>query len=566
MSSTDNASKILSRLAGRYPGPGGAAAIIHKGHVIATRHWGYASLERRIPFTSDTLFRICSITKQFTCALMLALYKDPEILAPLIAKRFPNLVLKPGEVFPSVHHLAHNQSGLRDYWAVAMLQGAAIEGRFNHHDADRIFRETYSLQFAPGTSYSYVNQNFRLISDALEESTGMAFSRLLERHIFQPAGMHSALLAAETESLPDGSTGYEGDRERGFRPARNRTFWTGDAGIAASLEDMIAWECFIDRTYHDPESLYRQISRPVCFVDGTLASYGFGLQHDIIAGGSVTQHGGALRGWRSHRLHCAAQRLSIIVLFNHMSAAHKAVEEIFTDFMALQNPETGAGKVTTPGTGKADTNHKAENFDGVWLEEETGLSARLKTINSKNPALELRYLMLPEILVADFSATPPKAENSATILTWIDENHLAMSHPTENRRSILTRCPPLADPLLPDATDFAGHYLCPELGGAECHITITGNMLYGGFSGLMGTGRMERLERIAPDLWLFPCPRALDHTAPGDWTLVFERKKGKISRLLVGCWLARHLAFIPATTPDLTTAPLLGTRPLKSNH
>jgi len=54
---------------------------------------------------------------------------------------------------------------------------------------------------------------------------------------------------------------------------------------------------------------------------------------------------------------------------------------------------------------------------------------------------------------------------------------------------------------------------------------------------------MEMLEPIGPDLWALPCPRALDHAPPGDWTLAFRREDGAITGVQVGCWLARGLDY-----------------------
>jgi D-aminopeptidase len=44
-------------------------------------------------------------------------------------------------------------------------------------------------------------------------------------------------------------------------------------------------------------------------------------------------------------------------------------------------------------------------------------------------------------------------------------------------------------------------------------------------------------------MWALPCPRALDHTPPGDWTLSVRREGGRVVGLSVGCWLARGLAY-----------------------
>ena len=75
-------------------------------------------------------------------------------------------------------------------------------------------------------------------------------------------------------------------------------------------------------------------------------------------------------------------------------------------------------------------------------------------------------------------------------------------------------------------------------------VADTGGTLYGAFSGFLGQGRMELLDPIAPDIWALPCPRALDHTPPGDWTLGFHRDAtGRIISAQVGCWLARGLVY-----------------------
>ena len=90
-----------------------------------------------------------------------------------------------------------------------------------------------TLQFAPGTRHSYVNQNFRILSDILQERTGRSFAELLRTRIFERAGMDTALLAADTRAMPDGTQGYEGTPTGGFRAAENRILWTGDAGLGA---------------------------------------------------------------------------------------------------------------------------------------------------------------------------------------------------------------------------------------------------------------------------------------------------------------------------------------------
>jgi D-aminopeptidase len=50
---------------------------------------------------------------------------------------------------------------------------------------------------------------------------------------------------------------------------------------------------------------------------------------------------------------------------------------------------------------------------------------------------------------------------------------------------------------------------------------------------------MEALHHVGGQIWTLPCPRALDHGPPGDWTLSAQLD----GALVVGCWLARGLQY-----------------------
>ena len=517
MPSVPDLDRAVADLSRHFAGPGGACAVIRDGEVIVRHAWGWADAERRIRFTPNSLFRICSITKQFTCAVALSTVDDFAELDPAIRAALPLLT----GAAPTAAHLCHNQSGLRDYWAVAMLHGAPVESAFGEGAAVRVISGTRSLQFEPGTRYSYCNQNFRILSNALEARTGQPFSALLRNSVFGPAGMETALLAADTTALPDGTHGYEGSQFTGFRPAKNRIVWTGDAGIAASLDDMIAWERYIDRTRDDPAGLYNRLSTPVAFADGSPARYGFGLGRHSLCGREITSHGGALRGWRSHRLHSAADRISVVVLFNHMANAQQAAQALLA--AALGGAEEPSGEVAQPGTAPT----------GAYIEPETGLSVRLEA--GSPGKLLLHYDRFPETLTVNSDGAAGSADS---VLIRRDGDAVWMDRAADHQSSRLV--PRAAHPL---RTDIAGRYRCEEL-DAELVVIDAGGTLYGAFAGFLGQGRMELLDSVASDVWTLPCPRALDHTPPGDWTLAVNRDAdGVPSRITLGCWLARRLEY-----------------------
>jgi len=503
-----------------FPGPGGAVAVLHEGEVLVRHAWGFANAELRIAFTPRTLFRMCSITKQFTCAAVLDAYPDLSALDADIRARLPNLQ----QAAPNALHLCHNQSGLRDYWALAMLLGAPAESSFGDIEATRTISAAKTLQFEPGTRYSYCNQNFRLLSDILEARTGRAFADLLRTRIFDRVGMERAFVAADTRAMPDGTQGYEGAPASGFRPAENNILWTGDAGLGASLDDMIAWERHIDATRDDPNSLYQRLTVPVDFADGAPAAYGFGLNRRPEFGRAASGHGGALRGWRSHRIYLPEARLSVVVMFNHLSDAHAAAVSLLA---------AALGETVQPPTTPAEP-----DWLGAYLDPPTGLSVRIDRVSAHQVRLRYGHSAERLELQADGSAA------SGAMRLYRGTDGVWLDRPQDNQTSRLT---PLEagqlDSLRTSGHNVAGLYHCDEL-DAALTVSDSGGALYGGFSGFLGQGRMEQLDPIGRDVWALPCPRALDHTPPGDWTLAFHRDaSNRIEGVQVGCWLARGLKY-----------------------
>lgn len=123
---------LLKQLANDTRGPGGAFAIVQDGKLVAKHVYGFADLDRRIPITSDTIFPICSISKQMTCLVMADLAQRPtpsmirrggdvyEQMTAELKQWLPQLLGQDGADL-QLEHLYNMQSGIRDYWYVAVL-------------------------------------------------------------------------------------------------------------------------------------------------------------------------------------------------------------------------------------------------------------------------------------------------------------------------------------------------------------------------------------------------------------------------------------------------------------
>lgn len=507
--------KALDLLPRRFAGPGGVAVVLQDGREVAARAWGYASLDRHQPMTRATRLPICSISKQFTCGAVLAEFGGPEALDAVLPGFLPGLE----SPRPLVRQMCHNQSGLRDYWAMTVIEGATAEQVFSEDEAVPMVAAIRQGHFAPGTGYSYCNCNFRLLPELIRKANGRALIDLYHQHIWGPAGMKTATLTSDTRQPEDGVTGYEGTDSTGFFPAENGIFWVGDAGISASLDDMLAYEAWIDATRDDENGIYRRLSAPVAFSDGTPAFYSFGLVHETLGGVALTGHGGALRGFRAQRFHAAEARISVVVMFNHEASAHDAALFLMRAALGQADP---APLPVEPG------------WESQWLCPETGLIARLEPAAT---AVMLRFATGPETL--NQAAPGVLASDEVRLERQGDRLHMRRL-----RDNIDTLLEPLAPLETADGAEIAGQYHCAETGSA-LRLEAQDGVVFALFSGRLGAGRMEPVLAAGPDTWLIRTRRAMDAPAPGDWTLQVRRDAtGRVTGLGLGCWLARGLDYV----------------------
>ncbi|KAJ5319995.1 hypothetical protein PENANT_c051G09281 [Penicillium antarcticum] len=523
---------VLNGVARRFRGPGGAVAVVKDGEVIGQRVWGFADLDTLTTLTDEHRFPICSISKQFFCALLIDLERNPppvlaahgDVQQQLSAHLRDILSPELKDSGVTIEQLCAMQSGLRDYWAMTTLMGAKPDDEFLiERDCPPMLALTKSFQFEPGMETSYCNLNFHIVAQVIERATGESLGKLLEERVLRPAGMTTAFLCPNTAKHPPPCVGYEGDEGHGYVPAANRIEWAGDAGLVASLTDMIAYEKYLDRCSSDPSSWYNEVIASPTFKDGTPARYKYGLSHVVSNGVHTIGHGGALRGYRLHRRHAPVQRLSVVVLFNNDADASEPTGDIFRALLKLPKPEE---TLVQP----------AAEWFGTFLDEDTQLSI-VVTKAEKQGEVSVSYAGSPEPLRLDSPASGKAWSMTATI----DGDLLSIHRVGDNRRLAARRITPKESVLKEDS--MRGAYRCDEINSTFQCFGEAG-VFYGVFTGYLGTGHATPMRYLGDDVWVLTCPRGLDAPAPGDWTVVFRRdEQGSIAGFTIGCWLARKLKY-----------------------
>ncbi|KAF2774322.1 beta-lactamase/transpeptidase-like protein [Teratosphaeria nubilosa] len=534
--------RILASVPHLQSGPGGAIGVVKDGKVVGTRIWGYADLDRRVPMTAQTHFPICSISKQMVCLVMQSLLQklappmlerkiDPaEQFEEELRRLLPNLKDRGDLRFADLYNM---QSGIRDYWAMTTLWGARPDGPFSLlHEAPQSLDRVRSFHFTPGTEYSYSNVNFHVLGRILENVSGISLDQLLVERLFIPAGMSSAKLCPNTSGLPLPLVGYEGNAKVGYFAATNRIEWAGDAGIAASLEDMLAYEQYLDRSLLDTESLYAQTSKRQTFRDGKPADYGYGLARAKMAGREAIMHGGALRGFRHLRVQLPSERLSVVALHNYELDPTMPIEHVVKKLLGWEEP-------------KKSTFQPSAQWKGDFLDEDSQLYLEVKPGDQDKPGkVSINYG--PGNGGETVTLTSETEAANPGMKVRLENDVLHVERIKDNRTLRATRIQPLEDAALAEAASsvYAGTYHCGE-SESTFNVTHEGGALYGSFDGFLGQGPIWLMRCLGRDVWALGNPRAMDSTPPGDWTIVFRREEGgRVSGCTVGCWLARKVEYV----------------------
>jgi CubicO group peptidase (beta-lactamase class C family) len=301
----DNAADI-DRLAKRYHALGqldGSVLVADHGKVIYHRAFGLANREWQIPHTTDTAFRVASLTKQFTATLVMQLAEQGKLrLEDPIGKYVPELNPEIGNRV-TLHHLLNHTSGIVDYanypgfWANRL--GEKVP------KADFLAIMNRPLEFEPGSQGHYSSSNYTLLGWVIEKQTGKTYSEALDSMILRPSGMLRTAYDAPGRIIARKASGYV--RALGeYRPAD--PLWIPNVGAGGGVASTTGDFFKLDRalagnTLLKPESKRQMFTAYIKDdVSGDLGyGYGWLVGTRTIAGKPrlVHEHGGNANGFRT---------------------------------------------------------------------------------------------------------------------------------------------------------------------------------------------------------------------------------------------------------------------------
>lgn len=311
---TEKIDKIFERFDSTHT-PGVSVAIIKEGSIIYKKAYGMASLELGVPNTTQTVFRLGSVSKQFTAACIGMLVQEGKLrLNDPITKFFPELSQ---EVYGSVEvrHMIHHMSGIRDSEALYPVMNIEYSQWYTHDMLLDMLARQKSLDFTPGERIEYSNSAYTLLALIVERVSEKSFHEFAEERIFDPLGMENTHIQTSYDTfIPNRAAGYE-PSSKGYGNWMTNNQLVGHDAVYSSVEDMYHWvQAFFNKTLG--KGLMAMMTEPSKFNDGTTNNYACGIVVDHYKGLKTYAHSGWYVGYLAFLIIFPEQEFSVVCLSN----------------------------------------------------------------------------------------------------------------------------------------------------------------------------------------------------------------------------------------------------------
>ena len=338
--------------------PSAAVAVVQKGKVVYSKGFGMANLEDEVPAGPNTVYRIGSITKQFTATMIMQLVKEGKLKLDDPFETILNNMPKAWEK-ATVKNLLNHTSGVKSYTEIKdLFTGDAMKPTTPAGIIKKV--EDAPLDFEPGTKWHYSNSGYELLGMIIEKLDKRTYAESLSARILTPLGMDHTYFVSENKIVPHRAQGYS-NTNKGFQHSQYLNMdWPYAAGsIESTVLDLAKWD---EALYGDkvlPQDMLEQMWTITKLTDGTPQQYGFGWQLNKMNGTPIVEHGGGIHGFTTFIRRCPKLGISVIVLTNSDSGSDPAT--LARDAMGIVEPTLKAPEASPEGDkNPAMTKHARE--------------------------------------------------------------------------------------------------------------------------------------------------------------------------------------------------------------
>jgi CubicO group peptidase (beta-lactamase class C family) len=321
--------------------------VVSEGKLIWTRSYGYADAERKIPARRETVYRIGSVTKQFTALMLLQLVEAGRVhFSDPVEKYFPE-VNQIRDRFPLAPPITLIQLATHTAGIAREPDDSPTYTKGPVRDWEKTLiaalpRTKYA--FEPGTRYYYSNIGYAILGAALSRAAKHPYVDYLAQHIFEPLGMSQTAFEPSDKIRPALAKGYDvqdgkADTATPEREQQGRGYKVPNGAMYSTVDDLARFVAF--ELGEGPTNVLKKAELEANFKriitsNARLSSaYGVGFVIERKGELLVFGHGGTVAGYDALLAFERASKLGVIVLrnvsggsFNSFELATQALDKL----------------------------------------------------------------------------------------------------------------------------------------------------------------------------------------------------------------------------------------------
>jgi CubicO group peptidase (beta-lactamase class C family) len=296
------------------PVAGMSVAVVRGRDTVVMKGYGFADVENEVRATPQTVYRIGSITKQFTAAAVLKLAEEGKLsVDDTIGGRLPGLPAAWRKA--TIRQLLNHTSGIPSYTSAGPRWTTRMRLDLPHDSLIGIVAND-SMDFALGTQWRYNNTGYYLLGMLVEKLTNRSYAEVVRDQLAKPLGLQATMYCGTRPVIKRRAQGYQLDQGETLVNAdplsMHQPFAAG--ALCSTVGDLVAWQRALAAGRVVNAESYRSMITPEGAA--TDRGYGYGLSKDTLAGRVRIQHGGGINGFNSMLQYFPSDTLSIAVLAN----------------------------------------------------------------------------------------------------------------------------------------------------------------------------------------------------------------------------------------------------------
>jgi CubicO group peptidase (beta-lactamase class C family) len=273
-----------------------------------------ANMELGTPLSADQVFRLGSITKQFTGAAIMMLEEQGKLaVSDPITKYLPDYPTHDHTI--TIEHLLTHTSGIFNYTNIPGYFENRVRSDLSTEELVDVFKDL-DMDFAPGERWNYSNSGYVLLGAIIEEVTGESYADFVQENIFEPLGMHESHYGGH-QLIPGRVAGYTQDGE-GYAnaPYLSMTQPHAAGSLLSTVDDLTRWHAALSSgELISPES-YQRMTTPFVLNSGEASEYGYGFNVAEMRDMRAVHHGGGINGFVTFALWLPEEKIYVAALSN----------------------------------------------------------------------------------------------------------------------------------------------------------------------------------------------------------------------------------------------------------